>query len=187
MQYYCYILKNDIDNKTYNGFTVNLNRRIRQHNGLLVGGAKFTTSSRPWKIYAVLTGFKTKSEALSCEWKIKHPTNAKTRPRKYCCPKGRIDSLNIVLNLDTWTSNSDGLKNNEKYTLYVDGEYINIINKENIKKNIDVKNLLELSELLKLSELTKSVNLNVDLTNNNVDLTNNNINLTNNDTNLTVA
>ena len=38
--YVCYILK--CGNYTYNGCTNNFKRRIRQHNGEIVGGAKCT-------------------------------------------------------------------------------------------------------------------------------------------------
>mgnify|MGYP000750748809 CR=1 FL=1 len=61
-------------NKTYIGITNNHTRRIRQHNGEIVGGAKATRGKGPWIPYIVLEGFRTRCEALSCEWRIKHPT-----------------------------------------------------------------------------------------------------------------
>ena len=39
----CYIIYNK--NKSYVGITNNLNKRIRQHNGMIKGGAKYTTSN----------------------------------------------------------------------------------------------------------------------------------------------
>ena len=39
--HYCYFLQSK--NRTYNGYTVDLHRRLRQHNGELAGGAKVTT------------------------------------------------------------------------------------------------------------------------------------------------
>jgi predicted GIY-YIG superfamily endonuclease len=146
MSFYCYILKND-DNNTYNGFTVNLNRRIRQHNGIIKGGAKATKNKGPWSFYAIITGFETKNEALSCEWRIKHPTNTKFRPKKYCGINGRINSLNMVLNLDNWTSKSSGLSNNNNYKLYIDEKYINLIKKEEIKQNVEIYNIKEIFNL----------------------------------------
>ena len=141
MNNYCYILKNDENNKTYNGYTNNLNRRIRQHNGEIKGGAKSTQCEKTWKFYAVIAGFETRKEALSCEWKIKHPTNEKRRPPIYCGPVGRIKSLNIVLALDNWTSKSTGLSNQNEYTLYIHEEYKNIIDKNIIKQNVKILNI----------------------------------------------
>ena len=43
--YICYILK--CGNYTYNGCTNNFKRRIRQHNGEIVGGAKCTSRRDP--------------------------------------------------------------------------------------------------------------------------------------------
>lgn len=42
----CYILVKNVDHKTYNGYTNNPTRRLRQHNGLIQGGAKYTTRER---------------------------------------------------------------------------------------------------------------------------------------------
>ncbi len=49
--YFCYLLtSNDPKYKhhTYIGFTINPQRRIRQHNGELTNGAKRTSLKRPW-------------------------------------------------------------------------------------------------------------------------------------------
>ena len=43
--YFCYILRSEnqkYQNETYIGFTDDPIHRIRQHNGLIKGGAKFT-------------------------------------------------------------------------------------------------------------------------------------------------
>jgi len=144
MIHYCYILKNNENNKTYNGYTNNINRRIKQHNGILKGGAKATSSCNSWYPYCVLTGFETKEESLSCEWKIKHPTNKKIRPKEFTCSIGRIKSLNIILNLDTWTSKSTGLSNGKEYILYIDKQYVDIIDKNNIKQNVTICDINEL-------------------------------------------
>ena len=43
--------------KTYIGFTTHPQRRIRQHNGELVRGARRTKSGRPWEYVAIIDGF----------------------------------------------------------------------------------------------------------------------------------
>jgi len=58
---------------TYIGATLDADRRLRQHNGLLTGGAK-ATSRRPNDWYRVchVRGFPTWRAALSFEWHWKH-------------------------------------------------------------------------------------------------------------------
>ena len=145
--WYCYILRSTnplFSNLTYNGSTNNLIRRLRQHNGQIGGGAKATQDKGPWEYYAILTGFEDHNEALSCEWKIKHPTGKKLRPKKYCGVLGRIESLNIILSLDNWTSKSTGLISENEYILYLANDVFNIINKNNIKKNVIIKSMDDL-------------------------------------------
>jgi predicted GIY-YIG superfamily endonuclease len=147
MNWFCYILRTTnplYSNHTYNGSTNDLKRRLRQHNGQIGGGAKATCNKGPWEYYAILTGFETHNETLSCEWKIKHPTGKKIRPTKYNGINGRIDSLNIILNLDTWTSKSSGLINGKDYILYLAKDVLDIVKKDNIKNNIIIKNIEEL-------------------------------------------
>ena len=49
--YFVYLLKEIEGNRTYVGFTSDLQRRLRQHNGELKGGAKSTTSVDTSKTY----------------------------------------------------------------------------------------------------------------------------------------
>lgn len=142
-KFYCYILASKNENyinKSYNGMTNNLSRRIRQHNGEIKGGAKYTRGKGPWKYIAIIEGYVDKIDALCCEWRIKHPTNTRTRPAKYNKPDGRINSLNIVLTLDKWTNNALYGPLTHNYTLYLDPEYNHLINTENIQ----IKNINEL-------------------------------------------
>lgn len=51
--YCCYLLtslKEKCELHTYIGFTVHPQRRIRQHNGELVNGARQTAKKRPWYV-----------------------------------------------------------------------------------------------------------------------------------------
>jgi predicted GIY-YIG superfamily endonuclease len=71
--YVVYVLTNTTHNKTYVGITNNTTRRIRQHNGELVGGAKYTTGNKgmgEWKFYGFIKNLG-KHLALSLEKKIK--------------------------------------------------------------------------------------------------------------------
>jgi predicted GIY-YIG superfamily endonuclease len=110
-KHYCYILKNNNEgdiNKTYNGYTVNPCRRIRQHNQEIKGGAKYTKKygDKKWEMYVLLSGLPDKNNALQCEWKIKHPDNKKRRSSKYNTDIGRINGLIEVINQNKWTNNS---------------------------------------------------------------------------------
>jgi predicted GIY-YIG superfamily endonuclease len=58
------------NNHTYIGATCDPDRRLRQHNGSLKGGAR-ATSGKVWKRILYISGFPTWSEALKFEWKWK--------------------------------------------------------------------------------------------------------------------
>ncbi len=98
-KYYCYILGQSKQlqkgtGKTYNGYTVNLNRRLRQHNGEIKGGAYATKGIGPWEFIAVMTcDTWTNVRAMQVEWLIRYPTRKKPRPTSYAGAKGRISSL----------------------------------------------------------------------------------------------
>jgi predicted GIY-YIG superfamily endonuclease len=93
-KYFCYIIGNEGD-KTYNGYTTNLNRRLRQHNGEICGGARATRNRGPWRYVAILTspGWKDTSTAMKHEWTIKYPTRKRPRPKEFNGVTGRIASL----------------------------------------------------------------------------------------------
>ena len=71
-KHYCYILWNNARTHTYAGYTVNPKRRLRQHNGELVGGAKYTSKFGPWS-FAFIVSCDTwdNHKALSFEWHLK--------------------------------------------------------------------------------------------------------------------
>lgn len=141
-KFYCYILRNKYEphkNRTYNGFTVNLKRRLRQHNQEIKGGAKYTRNwgNKSWEHCAYITGFPTAKNALKCEWRIKHPDNKRRRPYKYNNPCGRIKGLNEVLKLKRWTNNAI-IDNDFQMELFILKEFAHLITDlpENIKMNI---------------------------------------------------
>lgn len=103
--HFCYILYNQIDNKTYNGYTNNPIRRLRQHNSQIKGGARMTTrestkyGTNHWDFLVLIKCDEkmTRREALSLEWHIRYPTNRRPRPKQYCCPLGRIQAIHLSL------------------------------------------------------------------------------------------
>ena len=76
--HYCYLLQSESStSKTYFGYTVDPSKRINQHNGMIQGGASYTSKSRPWKFIAVVHGFKSESDGLKFEWALQHPKKSK--------------------------------------------------------------------------------------------------------------
>ena len=79
--YCCYILSTQGGNYTYCGSTNSLSRRIRQHNGELKGGARYTTRrAGPWEPCIVVYGFPNRSQMLSFEWHVKHAIRVSGTP-----------------------------------------------------------------------------------------------------------
>ena len=104
-QFYCYILESkEKPAYTYIGATTNLERRLKQHNRLLVGGAKATRKST-WKIACYLTGFNSWKECLACEWRLKHPNFNKSVPPKYNKLEGKVLLIQDVFNSPNFTKN----------------------------------------------------------------------------------
>jgi predicted GIY-YIG superfamily endonuclease len=136
-KHYCYILYNENNNTTYNGYTTNLKRRLRQHNGELVGGAKSTRKNAgSWKYLAIITcDTFTKNTSLSFEYNLRNPTNKKPRPKEYNGPDGRILSIPLVLINQKFA--------NMSFEISVLAEYLDIL--ENIcdeLKNVVLKELI---------------------------------------------
>jgi predicted GIY-YIG superfamily endonuclease len=102
-RYYCYFLGQTNaplgKGQTYNGYTVNLIHRLRQHNGEIKGGAYATSGKGPWEFIAVFTSKSwTQVRAMQVEWLCRYPTRKKPRPAIYAGSKGRISSLIEVCN-----------------------------------------------------------------------------------------
>lgn len=86
---------------TYVGITNNLPRRLRQHNGELTGGAKYTRGRRPWAVAGFVSGFQSHQEALMFEWAWRHASK-----RSGGGVDGRRNKLREILNRERWTSRS---------------------------------------------------------------------------------
>ena len=70
-KWYFYLIYNN--NFTYAGVSPEPTRRLRQHNGEICGGAKYTTSKGPgWKHLCIVSGFQDKIQSMQFEWAVKH-------------------------------------------------------------------------------------------------------------------
>lgn len=95
-----YIIRNG--RSTYAGVSPDPARRLRQHNGEIRGGAKYTTGRGPgWSHVCLVRGFRNKIEAMQFEWAVKH-----VPPRDAGGIANRLQKLNVVLCRERWTSNA---------------------------------------------------------------------------------
>ena len=94
------------DNSTYVGATVDLDKRLRQHNGEITGGAVMTTSKvkkgKSWSRVCYVSGFPDWRAALQFEWRwkqISRKLSASIPPIER-----RLKSLRKLLSLDKPTT-----------------------------------------------------------------------------------
>lgn len=89
-------------NRSYIGMTNDFFKRWKQHNKIIKGGAKYTSKYENWTPICIIDGFKNKSEAMQCEWKLKRARGI----------NNRINYLaDIIKNKEKWTKNSPSIKN----------------------------------------------------------------------------
>ena len=99
-----YIIENS--GRTYAGVSPTPERRLRQHNGEISGGAKYTTGSGPgWEHRCLVKGFHDKIQAMQFEWAVKHEP-----PRNIGGMESRMKKLSKVLCKERWTSKSPEAK-----------------------------------------------------------------------------
>jgi structure-specific endonuclease subunit SLX1 len=98
---YCLVNSNG---GTYIGATVDRDRRLRQHNGLIKGGAK-ATSRTPgdWRRHCFVQGFPDNHAALSFEWRWKR-LSQKGIYKGLEPLERRLEALQELLRLDRPTS-----------------------------------------------------------------------------------
>lgn len=93
---------------TYIGATVDVERRLRQHNGELAGGARRTTAiykgtSPAWRTACVVTGFRTWSETLKFEFALRRVGRQQVHRWDM---EGRRRALELVLAMNRWSCTS---------------------------------------------------------------------------------
>lgn len=109
--WYCYCLVSS-GGATYIGATVDVDRRLRQHRGEIVGGARATrakvAAGETWRRHCYVGPF-TKHDALSFEWHWKHVS----KKQRGGALELRIAALNILLadrTARTWNVQERGLQ-----------------------------------------------------------------------------
>ena len=102
---YCLIREDSA--ATYVGATVDMEHRLRQHNGVIKGGAVATTSAlakgHNWSILCNVSGFPTWQATLQFEWMWKYISRKKKGTPAY----RRISALIDLLNTDKATSKAE--------------------------------------------------------------------------------
>ena len=108
--FYVYLLESSGKRATYVGATTDVNRRLRQHNKELAGGAVATGTrvarGETWSRVCYIEGFPTWNAALQFEWRFKQITRRihTTVPNKMSSVDRRKHALEILLALDRPTT-----------------------------------------------------------------------------------
>lgn len=103
----CYALEHTRTNKSYTGQTNNFTRRLRQHNGEIKGGARYTsraTTDGKWSPLFKVCGFQTLRAVLQFEIAMKKrkvPIKFSRCARKSYTrgPSGRVRQLEFLMSL----------------------------------------------------------------------------------------
>ena len=90
------------DRATYAGVSPDPERRLRQHNGIIKGGAKYPLSrGSGWEHACIISGFPSKINAMQFEWAVKH-----CAPIKKGGVESRFQKIKRVMDRERWTSKS---------------------------------------------------------------------------------
>ena len=106
--WYCYVLISLDEKHTYIGATNNIDRRLRQHNGIIKGGAKYTRNWRPWEHLCII-GPLDKINCLRLEWRLKRCKCINSNKLRINTGgiKKKIDNIYQVLELKKWNELSE--------------------------------------------------------------------------------
>ena len=108
MPYYVYFIQST-NGSTYIGATIDLDKRIRQHNKEIKGGATATSVKvslgEVWSYVCYVENFPSWNEALKFEWRWKQISRKiqKSNPRQNPTEK-RLEALKTLLELDRPTT-----------------------------------------------------------------------------------
>ena len=95
--------------QAYIGVTLNLARRLAQHGGRLVGGARRTSAASAagatWRLVATVRGFRSKHDILSFEW-VAHRRMRRRTQR----PTAAEESVAVLRELAAWPKWGGGLR-----------------------------------------------------------------------------
>ena len=104
-QFFVYLLESTNKN-TYVGATIDVNRRLRQHNKEIKGGAHATgikvDKGETWSRVCYVSGFPTWQAALQFEWRWKQLS--RKLPQKMKPVERRMEALQQLLALEQSTS-----------------------------------------------------------------------------------
>ena len=78
-RWWVYLLESTAGRRTYIGIAHDVSKRLRQHNGELVGGARSTRSGRPWTVVRQLGPYGSRSVASRVEYFWKKAKGARRR------------------------------------------------------------------------------------------------------------
>ncbi len=110
--FYVYCLKAVSSEATYVGATTDVNRRLRQHNKEIKGGAKATSvkvnQGDSWERICYVEGFPDWKSALQFEWMWKHLTKKQSKTHKPI--ERRFLALEELLHLEKPTSKATPYK-----------------------------------------------------------------------------
>lgn len=107
-EFFVYLLESSCKKATYVGATVNLERRLRQHNKEIAGGAHATGArvarGETWRRACHVTGFPTWQAALQFEWRFKQLTRRERSDVNQTPLERRKAALERLLSLPQSTS-----------------------------------------------------------------------------------
>src|SRR6056300_299435 len=138
--YVVYLLK--CEKYSYVGMTNDIFKRLRQHNGEIKGGARYTSKRDQWYPVLIIDGFQDMKSAMQCEWRLKHFARGHGRERgvkgklkylsKYLYEEKEIKGYNTdgepILEYRKWTSKCDKSICDQNLKFYIDDEFIEIFN-----------------------------------------------------------
>ena len=141
--YLVYLIK--CDNLSYVGMTNDIFKRLRQHNGEISGGAKYTSKRQGWYPVLIIDGFLDMKSAMQCEWRLKHFGRGHGSVRgvkgklkylsKYLYSEKELKGYNTegeqIIENRKWTSKCENSICEQNLTFYLDNDYVEYFNEYN--------------------------------------------------------